>query len=78
MNKRLYNSIVRGISESLQKSLYEGLFDDIDDILSNDDIDSSQLMDDYLKKVILETLCTIDAYLESLKSLSPLEFLIYA
>lgn len=47
MNKRLYNSIVRGISESLQKSLYEGLFDDVDDILSNDDIDSSQLMDDY-------------------------------
>ena len=62
MNKKLYNSIVRGISESLQKSLYEGLFDDVDDILSNDDIDSSQLMDDYLKKVILETLCTIDAY----------------
>lgn len=50
MNKKLYNSIVRGISESLQKSLYEGLFDDVDDILSNDDIDSSQLMDDYLKK----------------------------
>lgn len=62
MNKKLYNSIVRGISESLQKSLYEGLFDDVDDILSNDDINSSQLMDDYLKKVILETLCTTDAY----------------
>lgn len=51
MNKKLYNSIVRGISESLQKSLYEGLFDDVDDILSNDDINSSQLMDDYLKKL---------------------------
>ena len=62
MNKKLYNSIVRGISESLQKSLYEGLFDDIDDILSNDDIDSSQLMDDYLRKVILETLCTTGTY----------------
>lgn len=33
MNKKLYNSIVRGISESLQKSLYEGLFDDENDIL---------------------------------------------
>ena len=31
MNKRLYNSIVRGISESLQKSLYEDLFDDVDE-----------------------------------------------
>lgn len=64
MNKKLYNSIVRGISESLQKSLYEGLFDDIDDIISNnnDDINPSQLMDDYLKNVILETLCTVDDY----------------
>lgn len=64
MNKKLYNSIVRGISESLQKTLYEGLFDDVDDIISNnnDDINPSQLMDDYLRQVILDTLCTTCEY----------------
>ena len=52
MNKRLYNSIVRGISESLQKSLYEGLFDAVDAILSNDALDSSSFMDDWLRDLI--------------------------
>lgn len=64
MDRKLYKSLVEGISLSLKKSLYEGLFDDeTDDLLNSDNnYDNVSLMDDHLKDIILNTLCTIGDY----------------
>ena len=59
MNRKLYKSLVEGISYSLKESL----FDDADDILNSDDnYDNVSLMDDQLRDAILNSLCTIDDY----------------
>lgn len=63
MNKRLYESLIKSISKSLKQSLNEGLFDDDDDELFNDDgnvIHSSALMDKGMRDLIERTLCQPD------------------
>lgn len=60
MDRKLYKSLVEGISQSLKESLFD---DDTDELLNNDNnYDNVSLMDDQLKEIILNSLCTIDDY----------------
>lgn len=60
MDRKLYKSLVEGISLSLKESLFD---DETDELLNNgDNYDNISLMDDQLKDLILNSLCTIDDY----------------
>lgn len=60
MDRKLYKSLVEGISQSLKESLFD---DETDELLNNDNnYDNVSLMDDELRELILNSLCTIDDY----------------
>lgn len=60
MDRKLYKSLVEGLSQSLKESLFD---DETDELLNSDNnYDNVSLMDDQLYELILNSLCTIDDY----------------